>query len=556
MIMTMDATSAGISLQGLEVQYLVWIKSGRSPHFLLEPPELARLYSMLHDTPRIREPVYSTFAEFISISEDHFVTVAARNWLANGRPPLQLLTGDKLLVASQWVSKRTKQDTATRTAELEFIRISEEARRISEEAKALEFNQGWGARLSAPEFKRYSVVPEERPLSERIGRASEHDRALERRARDAEERRRADEQRNIQEALDEKKRAAAVQASRLAVSELTAAAADTPRRAAGDGASSADLVDVSVFAPPEARRGAEILVQVMLHSAGDVEPATTRAALIDDCAQLRGSTSLSVELRRGTRVTITLWEPRLTIEKPSQQLVWSGSLASATFLVQVPPEIDIGLLFPSVRVSIGPALIGELRFKLTLPHGQDASGRHQQRNELRPASATRYRRVFFSYSSNDRPKVLEVAQSYRAAGIDFFQDILSLEPGARWEQGLYKEIDNCDMFLLFWSEHARNSEWVGKEARYAIARRAKTGETTPDIVPLVLEGPPSPLPHDFLAHLHFDDWMRYAIAATSSAAESNAGPSSSAISRNYAPWIVALIFLAAYLGLMVWWMSR
>ena len=273
--------------------------------------------------------------------------------------------------------------------------------------------------------------------------------------------RRAEEQRKLQEALDEEKRAAAVQASRLPIAELTAAAVEASRRTVGDRTSSADLVDVSVFARPEARRGAEILVQVMLHSAGDVEPATTRAALIDDSAHLRGSSSLEVELRRGTRVIITLWEPRLTIEKPSQQLVWSGSLTSATFLVQVPPEIDVGLLFPSVRVSIGPAIIGELRFKLTLPHGQDASGRHQQRNELRPASATRYRRVFFSYSSNDRPKVLEVAQSYRAAGIDFFQDILSLEPGARWEHGLYKEIDNCDMFLLFWSEHARNSEWVG-----------------------------------------------------------------------------------------------
>lgn len=79
---------------------------------------------------------------------------------------------------------------------------------------------------------------------------------------------------------------------------------------------------------------------------------------------------------------------------------------------------------------------------------------------------------------------------------------------------------------------------------------------TPDIVPLVLEGPPAPLPHDFLAHLHFDDWMRYAIAATSSTVETNTSPSSTSTARNYTPWIVALIFLAAYLGLMVWWMSK
>ena len=37
--------------------------------------------------------------------------------------------------------------------------------------------------------------------------------------------------------------------------------------------------------------------------------------------------------------------------------------------------------------------------------------------------------------------MLEVSQSYRAAGVEFFQDILSLEPGTRWEEGLYREID-------------------------------------------------------------------------------------------------------------------
>ncbi len=127
MTMTLDAISAGM-LHQIEEHYLVWIRSGRSSNFLLDPPELTRLYSMLHDNSRIREAVYSTFAEFIRISEDHFVTVAARNWQRNGRSPLQLLTGDKLIVASHWANKRTNQEDASHTAELEFIRLSEEAR--------------------------------------------------------------------------------------------------------------------------------------------------------------------------------------------------------------------------------------------------------------------------------------------------------------------------------------------------------------------------------------------------------------------------------------------
>ena len=35
--------------------------------------------------------------------------------------------------------------------------------------------------------------------------------------------------------------------------------------------------------------------------------------------------------------------------------------------------------------------------------------------------------------------------------ISFFQDILALEPGERWERKLYEYIDQCDVFMLFWS---------------------------------------------------------------------------------------------------------
>ena len=99
--------------------------------------------------------------------------------------------------------------------------------------------------------------------------------------------------------------------------------------------------------------------------------------------------------------------------------------------------------------------------------------------------------------------MLEVAQSYRAAGLSFFQSILSLDPGARWERQLYNEIDKCDLSFLLWWKAASTSEWVQKEARYALALRGKSPSQTPDIVPLILDGPPAPRPPNFLQHLHF-----------------------------------------------------
>jgi hypothetical protein len=124
-------------------------------------------------------------------------------------------------------------------------------------------------------------------------------------------------------------------------------------------------------------------------------------------------------------------------------------------------------------------------------------------------SAQRYNHAFLSYASADRREVLKRAQILQAAGVSFFQDTLKLDPGVRWEKAIYKNIDTCDLFLLFWSKAALESEWVIKEAEYALKRQG-IGDV-PDIVPVILEDPPLPPPS--LATIHFNDRIHYLIAA-------------------------------------------
>jgi hypothetical protein len=267
-----------------------------------------------------------------------------------------------------------------------------------------------------------------------------------------------------------------------------------------------DTVDVSVFAPPTAARGATIMIQVMLHVVGGLGEATQRASLFDETAALRGTSSLELDIPRGSKLRVMVMCDGLKIDAPIRDAVWRGNLADVSFLATLPARTDVPALFPKVLVCLDGAVIGEVLFKISVGDADQTA-----RSELQSGTPKRYERVFFSYSAKDRSKVLEVAQSYRAAGVDFFQDILNFEPGARWEKGLFKEIDRCDLFLLFWSRSSQNSEWVDKEARYALERQR--ARQTLDIVPLVLEGPPAPTPPSHLAHLHFDDWMRFGIAA-------------------------------------------
>ena len=120
--------------------------------------------------------------------------------------------------------------------------------------------------------------------------------------------------------------------------------------------------------------------------------------------------------------------------------------------------------------------------------------------------AHRYQHAFVSYASQDRPEVLQKVQMLQAVGIKFFQDILSLEPGDQWLSIIFKQIDESDVFLLFWSSNAKKSEWVRKEWQYALKREEKEF-----IRPVIIEGPPFPEPPAELAHIHFADKIRFFV---------------------------------------------
>ena len=62
---------------------------------------------------------------------------------------------------------------------------------------------------------------------------------------------------------------------------------------------------------------------------------------------------------------------------------------------------------------------------------------------------------------------------------------------------------------LFWSSSAKSSEWVEREWRRALARRGLDHLAPPEIVPVIIEGPPIPEPPQELTHLHFSDYLLY-----------------------------------------------
>jgi len=262
-------------------------------------------------------------------------------------------------------------------------------------------------------------------------------------------------------------------------------------------------VDVSAFAAEGGAPGEKVLVQVLLHAEADLRRAVREARLADPGATRRMTATLTQEIAPGQLVTLMLEGDEVGVDEPVQRIVWRGRPIAAQFLVGL--SARIGNTYLRCRLLVDNVPVGSLRFALRVSRDNV-----DPRVEMRGETARRHRRAFLSYASADRAEVLKRAQGLRAAGIDFFQDVLSLEPGEAWEQRLYDEIDRCDLFLLFWSSNAAKSEWVERETEHAIARQRAT-EGSPEITPVIIEGPPpaKPIPEQ-LRHMHFNDYVMLA----------------------------------------------
>jgi TIR domain/Histone H1-like nucleoprotein HC2 len=266
-----------------------------------------------------------------------------------------------------------------------------------------------------------------------------------------------------------------------------------------------DAVECSVFGPAAAPPGKTILIQVFLHLANQGERASFLASTMDASAKLKGTKSLDLPIKRGARVEIAFSANGLQVDDPVQSVVWRGEPAYCQFLATLPAGTNGQSFFPVVRVSVDGKLIGPIKFRLT----SDAAA-SQPISEPLGDKAKRYKYAFVSYASKDRKEVLKRVQILEILKTKFFQDILSLDPGDRWKKKLYENIDRCDLFLLFWSEAAKDSQWVLKEAEYAVARQQKNPQSEPDLVPVVLEQNVPPPPS--LSAFHFNDRISYLVS--------------------------------------------
>lgn len=251
----------------------------------------------------------------------------------------------------------------------------------------------------------------------------------------------------------------------------------------------------SVFSPSVVIPGAAFTLEVWAY------PPNKRAeALAQAKSRYRATSTLEGQKPefRGIPFSVMLQLDGFEVEQATDSFVWTGEIINVTYLVKTPAQLFRGRYAGQIRLVSNSLLVQRIIFEVTVGSAVQGTNSLDSRQES-------IRSAFASYASSDRYKVVQRVQGLSAAGIDVFLDVASLRAGQKWLDRLHKEIEERDVFYLFWSTAAMRSKFVSEEWRHALETRGLT-----HIHPVPLEDPEKAPPPSELQSLHFNDvWLAH-----------------------------------------------
>ena len=186
---------------------------------------------------------------------------------------------------------------------------------------------------------------------------------------------------------------------------------------------------------------------------------------------------------RGARLRVAPDLPGLVCNPAESEFDWWEPVHQAEFRLLAGLSLLGSVVRGAVRVWCGSLLLGEVSLAITITAGTSGA-----ESPVVTESAPRYRKIFPSYSHDDREIVDAFAEAARALGDQYLQDVLALRSAERWQSRLTELIEEADIFQLFWYSNSMRSRYCREEWEHALALRRPLF-----VRPLYWE---DPLPHD------------------------------------------------------------
>jgi hypothetical protein len=200
----------------------------------------------------------------------------------------------------------------------------------------------------------------------------------------------------------------------------------------------------------------------------------------------------------------------LEFNPPRRTFVWRESVHREEFRFKADRALDGQTARGKLSIFHGAILLGDVPLAIKVdstpaPPKIRSLLDTGEATELEPVGATRYRKIFASYSHKDLAIVEQFEAFAEAMGDEYLRDWKHLRAGERWQDKLKKMIREADVFQLFWSRHSMVSPFVRQEWEYALGLTEK-GESF--VRPTYWEDPmptsvKPELPPPDLAELHF-----------------------------------------------------
>ena len=260
-----------------------------------------------------------------------------------------------------------------------------------------------------------------------------------------------------------------------------------------------DHVNFSAMAQGQLEAGSRFILDIWAHTQSQTKQVEARANEMGR-GGLKG-TKQGVPVEQGRVLDVRLDLPGFDVADPVGVLVWNGEPVNASFPVTVPKDCTKGPHLGVATMSSGRVMICKIDFQIEIGVGARAASEDLTVKAVYPEKA------FASYSSQNRDEVmlcLQMAQKW-APKMKVDIDVISLRSGQDYREVLERLIPAQDVFYLFWSKPASQSEEVEWEWRLALRKK---GLGFIDIIPL--EDPRQVPPPEELSSLHFNDkWLAF-----------------------------------------------
>lgn len=247
--------------------------------------------------------------------------------------------------------------------------------------------------------------------------------------------------------------------------------------------------------PGRIQPGLDYPLRVYVHLDSDVREVESR---LEEMARefavwRRGEAESNQRIPIGTGLEITPRIAFVQVSPPQQRIAWTGILEELAFRMHYAgPEANPAPPCSGfIDVTSGGLLLAQIPVSLPVAPGQA---------RLERRTAEMISRVFASYSHRDERIVRACKEAYRALGIQLFVDKDDILAGQRWRNVLRQSIGDHDLFQLFWSQDAADSDEVANE--WKLAKEIAQARTTGFIRPLFWTEP-MPQPPQDLQDLHF-----------------------------------------------------